>query len=452
MRKRLRGDACATEAFVTQSLSLLNAGNHEPEVCHSGELMREMGITVAVSGNNMMSKGTISLPARPTSDADLICLSHLRWNFVFQRPQHLMSRYAIARRVYFVEEPLFNDAATSATVTIEAHGHLVVVVPHLPARFTSQQVIAAQRSLLTQLIAAERIERYVLWYYTPTALRFSDHLTPEAVVYDCMDELSAFKNADPELPALERSLFRRAHLVLTGGQSLYEAKKHSHHNIHAMPSSVDVEHFASARKMKDEPADQRDIPHPRLGFFGVLDERLDTHLLAGIADARPDWHLVMLGPVVKIDPADLPQRPNIHYLGSKSYTDLPRYIAGWDLALILFARNDATRFISPTKTPEYLAAGKPVVSTSIRDVVNPYGELGLVRIADAVPDFVRACEGALAEDPAPRRARADAYLRNTSWDRTWSKTAMLLKAVEPARDERETRTPPSPSAGMSLGA
>jgi glycosyltransferase involved in cell wall biosynthesis len=366
-----------------------------------------------------------------------------------------MSRYAIARRVYFVEEPIFHDTATSPTVTIEAHGRLMVVVPQLPSRYTSEQVIAAQRSLLNQLILGERIERYVLWYYTPTALRFSEHLTPETIVYDCMDELSAFKNADPELPALERALFRRAHLVLTGGQSLYEAKKHSHHNVHPMPSSVDVEHFATARRMKGEPDDQRHIPHPRLGFFGVLDERLDTHLLAGIADARPDWQLVMLGPVVKIDPAELPQRPNIHYLGSKSYTELPRYIAGWDVALILFARNDATRFISPTKTPEYLAAGKPVVSTSIRDVVSPYGDNGLVRIADAVPEFVKACAGALAEDPAPRRARADAYLRNISWDRTWTKTALLLKAAavpHQPRDEREVRTSVDPgTAGLSFG-
>lgn len=406
---------------------------------------------------NMMNTGNTSLPARPVSpDADLICLSHLRWNFVFQRPQHLMSRYAIARRVYFVEEPIFHDAATSATVTIEAHGNLMVVVPQLPSRFTSAQAIAAQRALLNQLIANERMERYVLWYYTPGALRFSDHLDPEAIVYDCMDELSAFKNADPELPSLERTLMRRAHLVLTGGQSLYEAKKHLHRNIHALPSSVDVEHFATARRLKTEPADQQGIARPRLGFFGVLDERLDTHLLEGIASARPDWQLVMLGPVVKIDPADLPRRPNIHYLGAKSYTELPRYIAGWDVALILFARNEATRYISPTKTPEYLAAGRPVVSTSIRDVVNPYGELGLVRIADAVPDFVRACEGALAEDAAARRARADAYLRNTSWDRTWSKTALLLKAAtapQPAREQRDTRTTTdSGTAGLSLGA
>jgi UDP-galactopyranose mutase len=386
------------------------------------------------------------------AEPDLICLSHLRWNFVFQRPQHLMSRYAATRRVYFVEEPLFDDTALTASLTFEPHGHLMVVVPHLPSRFTAQQSMAAQRALLNQLLAAERIERYVLWYYTPSALRFTDHLTPQAVVYDCMDELSAFKNADPELPALERALFGRSDLVLTGGQSLYEAKKHLHDNIHPLPSSVDVDHFATARQPTIDPEDQQAIPHPRLGFFGVLDERLDTHLLSALADARPDWQLVMIGPVVKIDPADLPRRPNIHYLGAKSYTALPRYISGWDVALLLFARNDATRFISPTKTPEYLAAGKPVVSTSIRDVVSPYGDLGLVRIADAAGDFVRACEAALKEVPELRRARADAYLRGTSWDRTWSKSAMLLRAITAAHDQRQGRVNASPSADLPVSA
>ena len=216
----------------------------------------------------------------------MICLSHLRWNFVFQRPQHLMSRYAIARRVYFVEEPVYREQLTAATVSLEPHGHLLVVTPQLPASFTEKQRLAAQRALLNQLITSERIERYVLWYYTPQALRFSDHLTPDAVVYDCMDELSAFKHADPALPSLERALMQRADLVFTGGQSLFEAKRHQHHNIHALPSSVDVNHFALARRQVEEPIDQRVIGSPRLGFFGVLDERLDIPLLQGIADAR----------------------------------------------------------------------------------------------------------------------------------------------------------------------
>jgi UDP-galactopyranose mutase len=370
-----------------------------------------------------------------------------------------MSRYAVSRRVYFVEEPIFHEQLNAATVTLEPHGHLLVVTPQLPTSFNPTQILAAQRSLLSQLIAGERIERYVLWYYTPQALRFSDHLSPDAVVYDCMDELSAFKNADPALPRLERELMRRADLVFTGGQSLYNAKKHQHHNIHPLPSSVDVNHFAAARRCKDEPGDQAGIPHPRLGFFGVLDERLDVPLLAGLADARPDWQFVMIGPVVKIDPAELPRRTNIHYLGPKSYSELPGYVAGWDVALLLFARNDATRFISPTKTPEYLAAGKPVVSTSITDVVSPYGDLDLVRIADSVGDFVGACEAALAESAGPRRTKADAFLRNMSWDATWGKTALLLKQaldreLEPARvrvAKPSTELPPHDAKSASWG-
>lgn len=401
-----------------------------------------------------MMHGNTSLivpTTQPRHNADLICLSHLRWNFVFQRPQHLMSRYAIARRVYFVEEPMFHDHLTAASVSMEPHGNVLVVVPQLPSYFTAAQVLAAQRALLSQLIATERMSKYVLWYYTPSAMTFTDHLRPHAVVYDCMDELSAFKHADPALPSLERALMRRADLVLTGGQSLYEAKKHLHRNLHPLPSSVDVNHFSSARRVTDEPVDQRGIPRPRLGFFGVLDERLDIPLLVGLADARPDWQLVMIGPVVKIERADLPKRDNVHYLGPKTYMELPRYIAAWDVALLLFARNEATRFISPTKTPEYLAAGKPVVSTSIRDVVSPYGDNGLVRIADSVPDFVRACESALTERPEARRARADAFLRNTSWDRTWAKSALLLQRVLERDTPVETRTPAADD-GLSLSA
>ena len=356
---------------------------------------------------------------------EMVCLSHLRWNFVFQRPQHLMVRFARNRRVFFVEEPVLEDRE-APSVSVDMHDGVWVVVPHVPRHFDPGQIADAQRQALDDLVERASLTRYVLWYYTPQALRFSDHLRPAAIVYDCMDELSAFKGAASDLPELERRLLARADLVLTGGQTLYEAKKHLHRNIHAMPSSVDVPHFASARHGAVEAPDQRGLPRPRLGFFGVLDERLDIPLLAGLADARPDWQLVMLGPVVKIDPADLPRRDNIHYLGPKPYAELPRYIAGWDVALLLFARNEATRFISPTKTPEYLAAGRPVVSTSIRDVVTPYGEQGLVAIADTVPEMVEACDAALRDTRAGTQAKADAFLRGTSWDATWRRIDALL--------------------------
>lgn len=384
----------------------------------------------------------------PSPLTDVVCLSHLRWNFVYQRPQHLLSRCARTRRVYFVEEPIIEPGSTPRLHTSEADG-VTVVVPVLPAGLDLVATSAAQRRLLDGFLADARIADYVLWYYTPMALLFTDHLAPRAIVYDCMDELAAFKGAPPAIRSLEAELLRRASVVFTGGQSLYEAKRHQHHNIHPFPSSVDVAHFASAREVTEEPSDQQSIGRPRLGFVGVIDERFDVPLLAGLADARPEWQFVMIGPVVKIDPATLPVRPNIHYLGGKSYAELPRYIAGWNVALLPFARNDSTRYISPTKTPEYLAAGKPVVSTSIRDVVRPYGERQLVRIADDVEPFVRACEEAMEEDVVARRKRADAYLSRMSWDRTWNRMQALLNEAILGVRAAPAAGATSPEAGWS---
>jgi len=254
------------------------------------------------------------------------------------------------------------------------------------------------------------------------ALAFTQHIKPRAVVYDCMDELSLFHGAPPVLKEREALLLKQADVVFAGGHSLYEYKRsHSQHrNIHPFPSSVDVSHFGQARAALADPADQAEIPHPRVGFFGVIDERTDLALLAELADLRPELQLVMVGPVVKISPDALPRRANLHWLGGKSYQELPAYLAGWGGAMLPFARNDATRFISPTKTPEYLAAGKPVVSTSITDVIRPYGREGLAWIADTAGEFAAAIDEALRSDPISRIAHADAFLASMSWDRTWS--------------------------------
>ncbi len=366
---------------------------------------------------------------------DLVCLSHLRWDFVYQRPQHLLSRCASDRRVFFVEEPIFSSDSSERLEVSPRESGVWVVVPHLREGMSEEEVIAAQQMMLDELFAQAEIHQYILWYYTPMAMAFSYHLEPLAVVYDCMDELSAFKGASPILKQRETELFNRADLVFTGGQSLYEAKRNQHPNVYAFPSSIDTAHFAKSRTLAEEPADQADIPHPRLGFYGVIDERMDLELLGGIAEARPDWHLVIIGPVVKIDPATLPSHPNIHYLGGKSYPELPSYLAGWDVALLPFALNESTRFISPTKTPEYLAAGKPVVSTSIRDVVRPYGQEGLVSIADTVADFVAAAEAAMQQnaDASGWLERVDAFLGHTSWDATWARMMQLVKSVMDTR-------------------
>lgn len=358
----------------------------------------------------------------------MVCFSHLRWDFVYQRPQHLLSRAAQRWRVFFVEEPVFHEGSMRLEISARETG-VLVVVPHLPDRSHSDVAITMMlHNLIDSLIDMQGIRDPVLWYFTPMALSFSDHLARLVTVYDCMDELSTFKGASPSIREHESSLFRRADIVFTGGQSLYEAKRNHHQAIFAFPSSIDCAHFAQARKIIVEPEAQHCIPRPRLGFFGVVDERFDVELLDSVAQTRTDWQFVIIGPIVKIDPAILPRHKNIHYLGKRDYQDLPAYLAGWDIALLLFARNESTRFISPTKTLEYLASGKPVVSTSINDVVHPYGQQDLVSIADAPDDFIQTVAGILSGEKynADRLERVDKFLEGMSWDQTWSQMSVLI--------------------------
>lgn len=360
----------------------------------------------------------------------IVCFSHLRWDFVFQRPQHLMTRLAVHNTVIFWEEPQVIEGLVEPRLNQRpcTQSGVLVATPELSAGLSPDD----ERAILAQLLdrtLAQASGGLVLWYYTPMMLPFSQHLTADCVVYDCMDELANFRFAPPDLLALETQLIERADLVFTGGYSLYEAKRSRHPRIYPFPSSVDVAHFAQARADIAQPADQQAIPGPRLGFYGVIDERMDLDLLSAVADARPDWSLVMVGPVVKIAPEDLPRRANLHYLGGKTYDELPAYLAGWDVALMPFAINEATRFISPTKTPEYLAAGRPVVSTPITDVIRHYGEVSGVHIAGTADEFVEACTSAL--DLARRTdwlADVDALLAETSWDETVQRMWTLVEA------------------------
>lgn len=362
-------------------------------------------------------------PARKKSlnGVDLVCFSHLRWDFVFQRPQHLLSRFSKKQRVFFVEEPVFEDIEKPFMAENNCAGGVHVCVPHIPANLSEEETNKIMKTLVDDLINIRGVTEYILWYYTPMSLAFSKHLNPGIVVYDCMDELSHFKGAHPMLLKYEDELFKKADVVFTGGMNLYEYKKNKHHNIHGIPSSIDREHFATCAGSA-EPEDQKDIPHPRAGFYGVLDERLNIELVSKLSDLLPDWNFVMIGPVVKIDPATLPKKNNIHYLGGKDYKDLPCYLGGWDVAMLPFALNESTKFISPTKTPEYLAAGKPVVSTSIVDVVNPYGKMGIVHIADQAEDFAAKINKAYAErDDQQLKDKVDKFLSQNSWDKTWQR-------------------------------
>ena len=358
-----------------------------------------------------------------TVSYDLLCFSHLRWHFVTQRPQHLLSRFAQERRVFFWEEPYFDGEGDGWLETMQEGDRLWILRPHLPREGDAN---AMQRELLTQFMRDRKVNHFVRWYYTPMALGFTSHLIAEATVYDCMDELTGFLGAPPRLREREQELFESADVVFTGGMSLYEAKKKQHGNVHAFPSSIDVPHFAAANDIVQDPADQVDIAHPRAGFFGVLDERFDVDLMTEVARLRPQIQFVFLGPVVKIDPKILPQAPNVHYLGPKSYKELPQYLGGWDVALLPFALNDSTKFISPTKTPEYLAAGKPVVSTPIRDVIRGYGDEGLVAIAGTPEEFAKALDRALQPQSPGWKEAVGAKLAGGSWDKTYASMGALI--------------------------
>jgi glycosyltransferase involved in cell wall biosynthesis len=370
-------------------------------------IMKQMALTEFSSFNDL--------------SGDLVCFSHLRWDFVYQRPQHLMSRLAKKFRVFFIEEPVYCESNDTYTIKLSPE-NVWVVTPCLQQKdSTALSVQARQKILINKLFANKKIQRFIAWYYTPMALKISNHLQPMAIIYDCMDELSAFKFAPAELKLLEAELFKKAALVFTGGQSLYNAKKDAHHNIYPFPSSIDKHHFSQARKRTKDPADQAAIPPTRFGFYGVIDERFNIGLINEVAKRKPEWQFILIGPVVKIDEKDLPRHDNIHYLGSKSYNELPAYLSGWDIAMIPFEKNESTQFISPTKTPEYLAAGKPVISASITDVVHPYFTNGLVHIADTADDFIKAAEKELAMQPAQRKQwlqKVDKFLEHISWDIT----------------------------------
>jgi UDP-galactopyranose mutase len=362
----------------------------------------------------------------------MLVYSHLRWDFVYQRPQHVMSRMAKSRRVLFIEEPV-GEADSDGWERIDKEPNLTVYRPRLrgPVHGFEPAVHDRLAGLLESLGAIEGIGRHTAWLYTPLAYPPARTLAPEVIVYDCMDELANFRFAPREIVELESRLLRHADLVLCGGPSLYRAKKDRHPNVHCFPSSVDVAHFRRGRAGQPVADDYKGAPRPRLGFFGVIDERIDFDLLGALAEAHPEWSIWMVGPVVKVEPEELPQAPNLHYTGGRPYAELPRHLAAWDVALLPFALNDATRFISPTKTLEYMAAEHPIVSTPIRDVAGPYEDV--VRLGESPEEFVRACEEALASSEADRADRAQrmrAILARTSWDHTVKRMEEQVDLVE----------------------
>lgn len=357
----------------------------------------------------------------PASRPVLLCFSHLRWDFVYQRPQHLLTEAAANYRVYFIEEPEFGSGMPHFRMRVAASGITILT----PVFDRTCDHVHELRALVEGLQRSLGSGPIVHWYYTPMALRFTRDLSCDLCIYDCMDELSAFRFAPADLGALEAELLKRADLVFTGGRSLFAAKRRRHADVHCFPSSVDASHFARARSTIADPQDQAGIPAPRIGFVGVIDERLDLDLIAAAAQALPMVQFVMVGPVAKIDPQDLPRAANLHWLGRKTYDELPSYLANWQAAWMPFALNDATRFISPTKTPEYLAAGLRVTATAVEDVVQTYGKQGLVSIADR-ETMAETLLASLEPPSADWLTSVDRCLALMSWAGTWSAMQGLM--------------------------
>lgn len=333
---------------------------------------------------------------------------HLRFDGVRQRPHHLLARIAEHTPVIIIEEMF---PASEDRDEIRTEGNITIVRP-LRARAYGAPLIDAQGIATVRALVADRDP--IVWLYTPMLLELADAFPQARLVFDCMDELAAFDFAPPELLDRERALLDRADVVFTGGRSLYDARKSRGAKVHCYPSCVEYARFADARREPAHPL-TRELSRPVVGYIGVIDERIDIGLIAALADSALDINVVMVGPIVKIDPAILPRRTNVHYTGQIAYDRLPSFLAGFDAALMPFARNKSTRFISPTKTLEYFAASVPVATTSIVDVITPYGDL--VDVGDEPAAFIAAVERAINADPA-RTARAAQIANDQSWDTT----------------------------------
>ena len=398
------------------------------EAIHNAQRLTDKFLT---SQNPSLPKSfnSSTLQSKGNNMSTIFVFSHLRWNFVFQRPQHLLSRLAEHYRIIFIEEPVYDNRNCFLATTTPVP-NVTVCTPHVPveAHGFHDDYLPYLKTLIADLILD--YEDYLVWFYTPMALPLLQGMNPAMIVYDCMDELSAFANPPKQLLQRENALLGIANIVFTGGPSLYNAKRERHPNVHCFPSSVDVIHFQQALDRANGHPAQQAIDGPKLGFYGVIDERFDVDLIAYIADAHPEWQIILVGPVVKINPSILPRNANIHYIEQQPYQALPQFLAGWDICLLPFALNESTRFISPTKTLEYMAAELPVVSTPIKDVIDLYGSA--VVIADNPQAFVAACEKLLDETEEERTQRINemrSLVAKTSWESTASSMHELLQGL-----------------------
>jgi beta-glucosidase/6-phospho-beta-glucosidase/beta-galactosidase/glycosyltransferase involved in cell wall biosynthesis len=386
----------------------------------------------------------------------IFVFSHLRWGFVWQRPQQFLSRFARRHPILFMEEPFF-DLAEGREPRIDLHQvmpNLTVATPHMAPSWASNpampDVLRSQaREAIGRVNRSGRFNQPLLWYYNPMDAIWSlGHFPSRGIVYDCMDELSKFSGASEHLVNVETWLMGHADIVFTGGYRLWERKTAHHDNVHFFGCGVEADHFGLA--MADTtpvPPDIDFIARPILGWFGVVDERVDANLVGELARRKPQWSFAMVGPVVKVDPNLLPHAPNLYWLGGRDYSVLPNYCKAFDVCMMCFARNASTEYINPTKALEYLATGRPVISTPIQDVIRQYQ--GVMDIVATPDEFIAAAEKALAAPDRERIAAGLARVRECTWDSTVLKMQELIeRGIRP--DGRRSTKPVSPLDDVRL--
>jgi glycosyltransferase involved in cell wall biosynthesis len=389
-------------------------------------------VTAAPGRNSGSSSSQEPRPGwsqQPVSSLPIIAVCHLSWSWVWQRPQQFLSRLARTHPVLFVETYCSDVPQTDVRLsTPEGHPNVTVCQMHLPAnRWSDGRYIDRERRRALQRTLAQELpgqfDDAILWFNDPMAVTaFAGHLDESLIVYDCMDELSQFKGAPPTLLEREQELLEVADVVFCGGRKMRDRRLRVNPNSHFYGTGVDCRHFGAALTPGLAIAPEiAELDGPVLGYFGVIDERIDYELLAALADADPHWHVVMVGPVTKVDPATFPQRPNLHWLGGRPYAELPALTKGFAVALMPFARNAATEYINPTKALEYMAAGRPVVSTALDEVKSNFGNVA--RVARTPAEFIACCRREVA---APSRTRIARGLRLAA-DNTWEAIVAKLE-------------------------
>jgi len=369
-------------------------------------------------------------------DYPIIVHCHLCWDWVWQRPQQFISRLSQRHRILFVETvaPAPDLARPLARYrTAQNFPNVTILTLQFPSwRWGDGKYVDSERRRIVQeFIAgpvAEQFKDPVQWFYDPMAApAFAGQMNEVLTVYDCMDELSKFRCAPPQIVEREAELLKRADVVFTGGRKLFEAKSEHNDNCHFYGCGVDCEHFGKALAQETTvPEDLAAITSPVaertkpiLGYFGVVDERMDYELICRLADANRDWSVVMIGPTMKVDEATLPKRPNLHWLGQRSYQQLPAYCKGFDVCLMPFALNESTEFINPTKALEYMASGRMIVSTAVPDVVRNFGTV--IKIAKEHDQFIRLCREAV-ERPEPDAIKRGSQMAcENTWERIVSR-------------------------------